>query len=112
MNPAWPDLLVAGGRVIVTAGAITSRETLGPISAITRTGAGIFEVTLRGPGIPSFAAHGGLCLVTVQGASRIAQAAILSATSIAIGTTDLAGTPTDANFMFVIMATERSGVVT
>jgi hypothetical protein len=108
----WPALLVAGGRVVVTAGAITTRETFGPVSAITRTGAGVYEVVLRAPGIPGFTAHGAVCIVTAATAARIVQAIPLSATSIAIGAADAAGTPADCNFAFLIMGTERSGVVT
>ena len=74
---AWFPYLVAGGKVITGGGGAASLESsFGPIVEFVHDNTGQYHLTLRGPGIPSFALHNGFCIVSCAQTGNIATAIV------------------------------------
>lgn len=107
---AWFPYLVAGGKVITGGGGAASLESsFGPIVEFVHDNTGQYHLTLRGPGIPSFALHNGFCIVSCAQTGNIATAIVTTATNVDFRTQLHDGTDSDVPFNFLIFATERLG---
>ena len=106
----FPNRLTHAAVVDVAGGAATLLGTLGGVASVTYNGVGDYTVTLKAPGVPGYAEHTPIPVVTINGNLPGSVACMLpAATTFNVFMFDDAGVAADRPFSFAIFTSERTG---
>jgi hypothetical protein len=105
-----PERLIAACFVAVGGGVATLVTSLGGVRSVSRTSAGLYVVTLKGPPLPFASGHGPIIIATgISAAFSNVVATLASGLTVGVSVFDAAGVAADGSFSLLLLSTEREG---